>query len=346
MPRRRRPRVWLVRGGLAVAALASAGLVLTYTAQSAITINIDGQVIHHRTWAGTVGDALDEAGVELDPEDVVAPALDTSVTDGLTITVRKAQAVALDADGTFQQIRTQATHPLDVLREQSITLQMYDVVQVNGRTYSLDALDDHPWEAAPTTIRVVRSVSLTIIDNGRAYEIHTTRPDVGGALDAAGITLYLADRVTPGFNTLVTDGMTIRIERSLPVTVRADGRQLVTRGRGPLVGDALASIGIAPVGLDYTIPDLDDPLEPGMIIELVRVSEESAIERERVPFVTIERIDPDLARGEQRVIEAGSAGERERRVRVRVENGREVSREVESEKIIQPPVPRVIAVGE
>jgi len=46
------------------------------------------------------------------------------------------------------------------------------------------------------------------------------------------------------------------------------------------------------------------------------------------------------------VIEAGSAGERERRVRVRVENGREVSREVESEKIIQPPVPRVIAVGE
>ena len=168
-----------------MAALASAGLVLTYTAQSAITINIDGQVIHHRTWAGTVGNALDEAGVELDPEDVVAPALDTSVTDGLTITVRKAQAVALDADGTFQQIRTQAIHPLDVLQEQAITLQMYDVVQVNGRTYSLGALDDHPWEAAPTTIRVVRSVSLTIIDNGRAYEIHTTRPDVGGALDAA-----------------------------------------------------------------------------------------------------------------------------------------------------------------
>ena len=344
-PRRRRPRVWLVRGGLAVAALAGAGLFLTYTTQSAITIHVDGQVIHHRTWAGTVGGALEEAGVRLAPEDVVAPALDDSLSGSMTITVTRARAVALEADGRLQQIRTQATHPLDVLHERSIALDPHDVVQVNGRTYSPDALDDHPWDTAPAIIRVVRSVRLTVVDEGRAREVYTTRPDVGGALDAAGITLYLADRVTPGFSTLVAEGMTIRIERSVPVTVLVDGRRLDTRARGAQVSDALASIGIAPVGLDYTIPDLDDPLMPEMTIEVVRVSEAIAIEREPVPFVTIERPDPDLPRGEQRVIEAGAEGLRERRVRVRTENGREVSREVESETIIQPPTPRVIAVG-
>jgi uncharacterized protein YabE (DUF348 family) len=328
-----------------VAALTGAGLFLTYTTQTAITVNIDGDVIHHRTWAGTVGEALEEAGVQLDPADVVAPALDESLTDGMTITVRRARAVALDADGALQQIRTQSTHPLDVLHERSIALQSHDAVQVDGRTYSLDALDDRPWDIAPTTIRVVRSVSLTVIDNGRAYEIRTTQPDVGGALDAAGIALYRADRVAPDFSTLVTNGMTIRIERSVPVTVQVDGRQLETRARGPLVSDALASISLAPIGLDYTIPDLDDPLVPEMTIEVVRVSEAIVIEREPVPFVTVERLDPDLARGEQRVIDAGSEGLRERRVRVRTENGREVSREIEDETIIQAPVPRVIAVG-
>lgn len=337
---------WLVKGGLTVAALTGAGMIVAYATQTAITVNVGGQMIHHRTRADTVGDALAEAGVRLDPEDIVAPALDQPVTGGMTITVHKARAVALEADGAVRQVRTQSLHPLDVLEEQAITLQAHDVVQVNGRAYSLDALDDSPWDTPPSSIRVVRGVRLTVIDDGRAQDIYTTQPDVGGALASAGITLYLADRVTPGFGALVSDGMTIRIERSVPVTVRVDGRELDARARGPLVGDALASTGIAPVGLDYTIPDLDDPLEPEMAIEVVRVGEEIVIEREPVPFETLQRPDPALTPGEQRVIQAGAEGERERRVRVRTENGREVSRVVEDEVIVQTPVPRVIAVGE
>jgi hypothetical protein len=41
------------------------------------------------------------------------------------------------------------------------------------------------------------------------------------------------------------------------------------------VGDALAQIGLAPLGLDYTIPPLETPLTSGMTIRLVRVIEET-----------------------------------------------------------------------
>jgi uncharacterized protein YabE (DUF348 family) len=151
--------------------------------------------------------------------------------------------------------------------------------------------------------------------------------------------------VTPGLSTPVEDGMMVRIRRSHPFTLVVDGRRTATRAYGPTVGDALAVVGAAPVGQDYTVPPSETPFEPGMVIRVVRVVETLVTKRELIPYSTTYRFDPTLAPGTQRVIQAGQDGVRERQVLVRYEDGVEVQRTEQAESILQPATPCLVAVG-
>jgi uncharacterized protein YabE (DUF348 family) len=155
----------------------------------------------------------------------------------------------------------------------------------------------------------------------------------------------VADRVIPDLSTPVADGLVIAIERSVPLTVIADGQALATRALGPTVGDALAQVGVAPVGLDMTIPPLETPLTAGMTVQVVRVSEDLVLKEDIIPFETITRRDSSLSPGERHVIQEGVEGLQRRQVRVRLENGQEVSRETVAEWVVATPVPRIIVQG-
>lgn len=346
----RRPplgRRWTRLLGLLVvlAILAGVALAVDYFTKTSATITINGQVLHLRTHADTVAAALDEAGVLLDPEDQVWPAPEMALADGEIIAVRKAHAVALQIGPAVRQIRTQATHPLEILAGQGIRPGVHDRVQVNGADYSPEQLAVLTWPIAPLTIRVIPSVPLTIDDAGRRFIVYTTQADVGRALDSAGLKLYLADRVTPALSAPVSAGLIVTIERSVPFTVIADGHRLEARALGPTVADALQAINLAPIGLDYTIPALDAPLEAGMTIQLVRVTEEVVANDEAIPFTTIYQPNLGLLADEKHVVQEGIAGIRTRVLRVRYEDGAEVSRMLQDEWIAKPPVPRMVIIG-
>jgi uncharacterized protein YabE (DUF348 family) len=336
--------VVLIAAGAAL--IASGALAADRLTRKSVTVDVDGAIQSLHTHAGTVREALADAGVALDPEDLVHPPLQSALRDGMAITVRKAHAVALQVDGTLRQVRTQATHPLAVLAEQAITVGAHDEVLINGQAYPAQQLEQLGWGAPATTIRVVRSVTMRLVEGETTQVLHTTQADVGRALDAAGVALYLADRITPGPSTPVADGLIVAIERSVPLTVIADGQTLAARALGPTVGDALAQIGVAPAGLDTTIPPLETPLTAGMIIRVVRVSEDLTTEEEPIPFTTITRQDSTLGAGEERVIQEGADGLRRWQVRTRSEDGRIVSRETVTEWIVRAPVPQIIAQGD
>ncbi len=343
-PRRRWKRAVLIAASAAL--IAGGALAADYLTRKTVTIDVSGSIQHLHTRAGTVREALRDAGILLDPEDVVHPAPQSPLRDGMTITVRKAHAVAVQVDGTLRQVRTQAVHPLDVLEEQAIPVGEHDVVQVNGQAYPSQQLEQIGWEAPAATIRVVRSVTMKLVEGETTQVLHTTQADVGRALDAAGVTLYLADRITPGPSTPVADGLIVAIERSLPLTVIADGQTLSTRALGPTVGDALAQIGVAPADLDTTIPPLEASLTAGMTIRVVRVSEELVTRDEPIPFTTITHRDSTLDTGEERVIQEGADGLRRLQIRKRSEDGCVVSREMVAEWIVRTPVPRIVAQGD
>lgn len=345
--RRPPPARWWTRaaGVLVTVLVIGAALLVVYRAtRVSVTVTVGAESHRVRTQADTVRDVLDDLDIWLDPEDVVQPGLDTPLDGGMTITVRRAVAVALQVDGETRQVRTQVAQPLDVLAGQGVSVGPYDVVEVDGVIIPAAQLEASAWETPVRTIRVIHSVPLTVVDAGEARTIHTTALDVGRALDAAGVDLYLADRITPGLDTPVTVGLTVTIERAVPLTVLVDGQQLETRALGPTIGDALAAVGIAPIGLDYTQPALDASLEAGLTIRVVRVTEDVITKDEPIPFTTIYRPDTELATDENRVIQEGTNGLRRYETRVRYEDGQEVSR-TERAWVEQSPTPRLIAYG-
>ncbi|MDO4545697.1 MAG: G5 domain-containing protein [Bacillota bacterium] len=52
-------------------------------------ITADGKTVKHKTLAATVGEALEEEKIKLGERDVVTPALDTPMSDGMTIVVQR-----------------------------------------------------------------------------------------------------------------------------------------------------------------------------------------------------------------------------------------------------------------
>src|SRR5690606_33940446 len=91
----------------------------------------------------------------------------------------------------------------------------------------------------------VRSGIRVILEvDGETHEWVTTASTVGDVLEDAGVSLYLGDVVEPPVDSTVTDGMTIRVERSFPVTITIDDTQIETRAAGDTVADALAAADI------------------------------------------------------------------------------------------------------
>jgi 3D (Asp-Asp-Asp) domain-containing protein len=127
--------------------------------------------------------------------------------------------------------------------------------------------------------------------------------------------------------------------------VNVDGMKYETRAVGPTVGDALAQIGIALVGLDYSQPGINKPLPENGRIRVVRVQEQIQVELEPIPFDTIYQPSADLELDNFQVLDPGNYGIRANRIRVRLEEGQEVSRSVEETWVAVEAEPRVLGYG-
>ncbi len=99
------------------------------------------------------------------------------------------------------------------------------------------------------------------------------------------------------------------------------------------------------LGLDYTIPAAEGPLPPDGQIRVVRVTETVTHEQEALAFETRYQPLDTLEIDQQQVIEAGSYGVRTNRIRVRIEDGQEVSRSVEGAWVAQQPSPQIVGYG-
>ena len=332
-----------------------------------VTLVVDGQVQRLRTHQDTVAALLMDNGLTLHPEDIVNPALDTTLEPGLTVEVQCAHPVFVSADGHSLLLRTHATSVEAVLQEARVSLGPHDEVDVEGELvlpnrsagHSADALDldlarssrdtsrrNAAATAEPVRITVHRAIPFTLHEDGRATTLYTTASTVGDALRRAGLTFYLADGVRPGLGERLSAGIHLYVDRSKPVTVQADGRTLRTRTHRERVDEVLADLGIVLTGEDYTVPPLDAPLGEEATIRVVRVSERFLIEQEPIPFESTWQPDPDLEIDQpQRVLQEGVPGVFERRIRVRYEDGQEISRQVDSEHVAVPPTTKLVGYG-
>jgi uncharacterized protein YabE (DUF348 family) len=327
----------------------------------ALQVAVDGQFRVVRTNQTLVASVLRDAGVKLYPEDRVVPPLDATVEEGEVIRVNHARPVVVEVDGQAIHTRSLRSAPADILADLGITLSPYDKLVVDGQLVAatpsransplaMVSLSNRTGRdvtsAVPSTIHVQRAVALTVQPTGdQPVTLHTTMPTVGEALREGGFTLYLADTVHPDLGTPVQDGQVVTIDRAVPVTVVADGRHLHTRTHCKTVADTLAEVQVSLEGLDYTNPAPNAPLTPDMTIRVVRVSEMFRIEQEPIPFEIQFLPDPEMEIDTQGLKQAGENGVLQKRIRVRYEDGQEVSSQLEDSGVVREPKHKILAYG-
>jgi resuscitation-promoting factor RpfB len=335
---------WLYGLGFLVLVALGLGLANIAFVNRSVTIHDGTETVVVQTQANTVAGALHSAGISLYPEDQTQPTPDTQLNADMPITILRAVSVEVTEGGVSSTIRTQQQTIAAILAEAGKTVAKGDAVYVDGSQVANDALKASA--PIPHSILIQRLNAATIIDGSSSQTINSAALTVGEALTQAGLNLFVADGVEPSLTTLLTPNLTITISRSLPVTLQVDGRALQTRTHHHTVADVLADVGVALVGDDYTTPPLSDPPPAdGSPIQIVRVIEQFVTETKPLRYESQTQALPDAELDTTQVIQAGAYGTTATRIRVRIENGQEVSRTSEDTWTAIAPKPQIIGYG-
>ncbi|MGB9660422.1 MAG: 3D domain-containing protein [Moorellaceae bacterium] len=96
-----------------------------------ILIEADGQMVKLATRSWTVAGALEEAGIQVQPEDLVIPDPATPITPGLSVSVNRAVTVRVEAEGGEKSVRVAVPTVAQVLSAAGLTLGPQDRVETN-----------------------------------------------------------------------------------------------------------------------------------------------------------------------------------------------------------------------
>jgi uncharacterized protein YabE (DUF348 family) len=243
------------------------------------------------------------------------------------------------------QVYTLATAerlPSKLLAEANIALSTADRLLYLGTAIPLD--QPLP-EAQSYTLQVRRAVTLILVKPDGQQTIQTAAFTVGQALAEAGISLYTADLLDPPAETPIIGPLTVTYTPSREYAVSVDGKTLVIRSAAATVGQALAGAGIPLEGLDTSLPSEDAPLPLDRQIRIVRVVETVTLSQKSLPFGSRFEASADLEIDQQGIVQTGEAGLAVSRVRIRYEDGQEVTRQEESESIIRPARDQIAGYG-
>jgi uncharacterized protein YabE (DUF348 family) len=327
---------------LLIVLLTAAGLMLIFFAtQHALTVWVDGRAVSGSTHARTVGGALHDLGIEIEPRDRVVPDVDRSLRGISQIEVNHANPFILDINGRARWIEAPTDSPANLLAEQAIRIYPGDSLYLNGQPTS------NPDKIIPSLgrLRLVRAHTLIINDGETLRMIVSSAATLGMALEEAGIPIYEGDRVLPVLETPLESDLDVRIQRAGWLKVDVDGRELQVRAAGETVADSLAGAGISLTGLDYTVPGLEEPMPESGEIQVIRVEEKVQVELEPVPFETVYQPLDTLELDSIQVVDSGTYGVLQNRVRIRLEDGKEVSRTVDEARVVVEPKPRRLGYG-
>ena len=232
--------------------------------------------------------------------------------------------------------------PLILLTQNGIVPQPNDRVLLNGLPVPID-LPLHETKFIQLQLR--RAVALTINTPQGQQVIQTSALTVGQALNEAGYSLNVNDKINPPAETMITDSLSVTYTPARDLIIYSGDDLINIRSAAGTVGQALAEAGLPLIGLDTSSPLENEALPADGQIRVVRVHESISIALEPIAF-DVEVIDsPEIPLGQEETIQPGVNGVAMVRTRIRYEDGKEVSRETEDEKVLREPQDRIVARG-
>lgn len=151
----------------------------------------------------TVEKILQDAEIMLNEGDEVEPGLTTELTEAGEIVINRKNTVTLTVDGETKEVVIIGGTVADLLAKEGITLAENQHVNVDMDKYLTDGME----------IEITTTYTVTILHDGEEEEVEVNAGTVQDALDVAGLTLGEDDRIDPGVDTEIKEGMEIEINR-------------------------------------------------------------------------------------------------------------------------------------
>ena len=250
--------------------------------------------------------------------------------------------VTIIENGNAITLQTEERLPAALLAQAGITLNPNDRVLSNGSPIALD----QPISNSPITLQLRRAVTVTISSPQGEQTLRTSAFTVGDALQEAGIQLRARDKVDPPANSPISNSpITIHYGPSREITITVDGKGTQIISSAQTIGEALAEAGIPLLGLDYSLPPEIEPLPSDGQIKVVRVSESVILAQKPIPHESELIASAEVPLDQTQILDPGANGLSVQRIRIRYENGEEVSRVTENETLVRPPEKRLLAYG-
>jgi uncharacterized protein YabE (DUF348 family) len=255
----------------------------------------------------------------------------------------------LDKDQVIT-LQTAESVPSALLAQAGIDLSAADRVLLNGLPTTLDRPIANPATGSgqpyPITLQVRRATPVSLTTPDGELQLQSSALTVGQALQEASISLHAIDEIVPSLNSPIST--TPITSYQLPwrdLTITADGKTLRSRSSAQTVGEALAGAGIPLLGLDYSVPAENELLPSDGQIRVVRVAESMQLAQKPIPFESELQASADVPLDQTQILQPGEPGLNVQRIRIRYEDGEEVSRLTEDETMVRPPRTRIMAYG-
>lgn len=243
--------------------------------------------------------------------------------------------VAITLDGQEKIIKTHASTIQDIFKELDISLRSEDYVFPSVNTKVKNNLKI-VWEPAK---------QVHIVKDNEKKTIWTISKTVEELLKEQEIIVTAHDKVQPNLEEEITNNIEIQVNTAFSVTLSDGGKEHQVWSTSTTVADFLENQGITLNELDRIEPKAEEIVKANDIVKVIRVEKVTDVVEEPIKFAVVTKKDSSLAKGKEKIVNKGQEGLLTKEYEVVLENGKEVSRTLISEKKVRDKQDKVVAVG-
>lgn len=317
-------------------------LIFSQGIQKTVTLNVNGQQNEITTSSWRVGNFIDDQGIMLAPGDWIDPSTSTLLFGDRSISVQQASWFTISNIGSIHTVYGIFNTLEELFDSQGINISPENSVFLDG---VLTPVMAEITQGSNHSIQIQKSKSLTLTEADNSQTFLTSLPTLGASLWEKKIILSAGDFIDPAIDFPVQETTKAELFNSKDIYIQLADEEIHSNSSASTVGEALSDAGISLQGLDYSRPGESAPIPEDGRIKVIRVNEEQILESETVPFESETQPVADLEIDNRNLVQPGILGLETKRVRVRYEDGQEVSRIIEDEYISQAPQSEIIGYG-
>ena len=238
-------------------------------------------------------------------------------------------------DGSeITRVETSKNDAYEIVEQAEIILSDKDKLSLEAFTPGEDSV-----------ITIYRAASVTFVDlNGVSTSI-VLAGTVSDLLQELAVTVEEGQLVSVPTDTVLYDGLVVKLTNAYHVTVTADGVSTALLIGEGTVADALQQANVSLGENDEVQPAVSEALFDNLEITVYRVTYAQRTVNEKIAFVKKTVKSSSMYEGQSEITQAGQNGEKTVTYRDKIVDGVYASSEVLSETVLTESVPQITTVG-